>query len=198
MFDNCFHYSSKLITPIRKRNYEARLWHTYVKHNKPHGLWLTFEYPDDNKWAGEYEGSWYHICMSHRSMRHRVKYKYRVILNKDAKLIIITNEKELDDFSDAVGFWKRYVPDHPLEKVRAEEKKIKEALNPLTDMSIRQKEKDNRIIDWIYVYGLYDGIIINPWIESKKNSYLWYSGWECASGCIWGLKAIDTVELVND
>lgn len=197
MFDNCFHYSSKLIAPLRNRNYESRLWHTYVKYNKPHGLWVTFEYPDDDKWKGEYEGSWYHICMSNADMRRRVRYKYKVNVKKDAKLIIITNEKELDDFSDAVGFWKRYVPEHPLEKQRDVENKIKEAFSPFTDMIPKKKERDTRIIDWIYVYGLYDGIIINPWIKSKRNSYTWYSGWECASGCIWGLNAIDNLELVN-
>lgn len=197
MFANCFHYSSAPILRLKNRNYENRLWHTYLTYNKPHGLWVTFEYEDDYKWSGDGIGSWYHICMSNADMRTRVRYKYKVNVKKDAKLIIITNEKELDDFSDAVGFWKRYVPNHPLEKLKQEENKIKEAIKPLTDMIPRPKERDTRIIDWIYVYGLYDGIVINPWLESKKNIYNWYSGWECASGCIWNLKVIDKLELVN-
>lgn len=196
MFDNCFHYSKTPIIRLKKRNYEAKLWCSYVKY-KPYGFWVTFEYPDDYKWKGECEGSWYHICLTGKGMKSRVRYKHRVTIAKNANLCIITNEKELDDFSDEYGFWKQRVPHHYLQKIEDEKIRFQKLLKELADMFGAQDQLDERFIDWIYVYARYDGLIINPWLYNKKFSYIWYEGWQCASGCIWGLKAIEKVELIN-
>lgn len=197
MFDNCFHYSRKPVTCLKKRNYENRLWHTYLKY-KPHGFWVAFEYPDDDQWAGECEGSWYHICMTGKGMKSRIRYKHRVTIAKDANLLIITNEKELDHFSDKYGFWKQRVPHHPLQKIEDKKFRMEKIFHPLAEMFRLKQIIDERLIDWMFVYAEYDGIIINPWIERRKFSYMWYEGWQCPSGCIWGLKAIDKVELINE
>ena len=195
---NCFHYSRKPIINLKKINYENRLWHTYIKY-KPHGFWVSFEYPDDDKWEGELEGSWYHICMTGKGMKPRIRYKHKVTIKQDANLCIITNEKELDIFADEFGFWKRRVAQHPLQKLDDAKKQCVDLLKALKDFgSSKGYEMDERFIDWIFVYNKYDGIVITPWIESKKFSYLWYEPWQCASGCIWELHAIEKVELINE
>lgn len=49
-------------------------------------------------------------------------------------------------------------------------------------------------IDWRAVAEKYDGIIIAPYAWSRRMICDWYYGWDCASGCIWNLDAIASVE----
>ena len=46
------------------------------------------------------------------------------------------------------------------------------------------------LIDWRRVAAMWDGIIIAPYCWTQRLSLSWYYGWDCASGCIWGLSAI--------
>jgi hypothetical protein len=52
-----------------------------------------------------------------------------------------------------------------------------------------------RWIDWSLVARQYDGLIIAPYIwPSRLNpETIWYYGWDCASGCIWNLSALELV-----
>lgn len=56
-------------------------------------------------------------------------------------------------------------------------------------------------IDWIAVSKDYYGIQIYPYEKFKFNDYkkfgLWYSGWDCHSGCIWNKKAVINWELIT-
>jgi hypothetical protein len=46
------------------------------------------------------------------------------------------------------------------------------------------------VMDWPRLAGQYDGLIIAPYMWSCRLDYLWYYGWDCASGCIWNPRAI--------
>ena len=48
------------------------------------------------------------------------------------------------------------------------------------------------IIDWHAVAQAYAGIEIAPYCWSLRFEYefLWYYGWDCASGCVWELSAV--------
>lgn len=48
-------------------------------------------------------------------------------------------------------------------------------------------------IDWPRVVRAYAGIIITPYQWSMRNNLMWYYSWDCASGCVWDLKAIESV-----
>jgi hypothetical protein len=52
-----------------------------------------------------------------------------------------------------------------------------------------------RMIDWDRVAEFYQGIVITPYIWSRRldGSCRWYYGWDCASGCIWDPAAIESV-----
>jgi hypothetical protein len=52
------------------------------------------------------------------------------------------------------------------------------------------------IPDWDRVKEQYGGILITPyqWTIRSHLDMLWYSGWDCASGCFWDLSAIELVE----
>lgn len=51
-------------------------------------------------------------------------------------------------------------------------------------------------IDWPRLAGEYDGIVIAPyqWECRRDDRTFWYYTWDCASGCIWNLDAIASVE----
>lgn len=51
-------------------------------------------------------------------------------------------------------------------------------------------------IDWRAVAERYDGIIIAPYVYSRRYTLDWYYGWDVASGCIWNASAISKVDCV--
>ena len=52
-----------------------------------------------------------------------------------------------------------------------------------------------RGIKWKLVATIYDGIIITPYLWEGRYDMKtgWYYGWDCASGCVWNLDAIEKV-----
>jgi len=48
-------------------------------------------------------------------------------------------------------------------------------------------------IAWDRVYIEYDGIVISPYIWSRRlgGGADWYYGWDCAGGCIWNIGTIE-------
>ncbi len=52
-------------------------------------------------------------------------------------------------------------------------------------------------IDWSRIEFQYDGIEINPYIYQAlmSNKFLWYYGWDVASGCIWNLSKVKIILL---
>lgn len=52
-------------------------------------------------------------------------------------------------------------------------------------------------INWPTIAEKYDGIEIAPymWEARMKEGTFWYYAWDCASGCIWNLKAIKSITL---
>lgn len=54
-------------------------------------------------------------------------------------------------------------------------------------------------IDWTKVAFEYQGIIITPYHRTLTFELIcgWYYGWDCASGCIWDLNAIEKVVCVH-
>ena len=54
-------------------------------------------------------------------------------------------------------------------------------------------------IDWRKVADRFDGIEIAPyqWRRRLEPGWLWYYGWDCASGCVWRPRDM-TLELIRD
>ena len=52
-------------------------------------------------------------------------------------------------------------------------------------------------IDWRVVAEDYDGVIIAPYQWSYRLDLSWYCGWDCASGCIWNLDAIESMAVTS-
>ncbi len=52
-------------------------------------------------------------------------------------------------------------------------------------------------IDWPRVADEYAGIVIAPYCWERRMEYMWYYGWDCASGCIWDLSIITKFEVLT-
>lgn len=54
-------------------------------------------------------------------------------------------------------------------------------------------------LDWQRLFKLYDGFEIAPYIWERRLEYMWYYGWDCASGVIWDISnvKIEFLEEVN-
>lgn len=46
-----------------------------------------------------------------------------------------------------------------------------------------------KFIDWKRVIDKYNGLMIFPYLHSRRYEHMWYYGWDCASGCLWNPQA---------
>ena len=53
-------------------------------------------------------------------------------------------------------------------------------------------------VPWPRIAEDFQGIIISPYQWSVRMELLWYYGWDCASGCIWDLSAIEKMEVMDE
>ena len=64
----------------------------------------------------------------------------------------------------------------------------------------RQPEQSYRSIeiDWKHLRSQFRGIVIAPycWERRMTEHTMWYYSWDCASGCVWDLTAVKSVECV--
>ena len=115
-----------------------------------------------------------------RDSEFRLEYLaviHRVTLSDDANILWITTPEQLDEF-------------------HAEYSHEREGWPKIGD---REFDFRKRFIDWEVVSQKYDGIIITPYIYSRRlDGPFWYYGWDCASGVIWNLQAIKDVEVIEE
>ena len=150
------HYSDAPLTSVldAEQSGEKYDWHDG---QKPHGLWVSVEGPDD--WA-----SW---CTSERFRNTEEQHATLVMLRDDHKVLLL-------DTSDAM---KRF---HAKYRYR----------------SNRSAAWKPWRIDWPAVAEDSDGVIIAPYqwdhrLDGELSS--WYCSWDCASGCIWRARAVQSL-----
>ena len=52
--------------------------------------------------------------------------------------------------------------------------------------------------DWARVGEAYPGIIIAPYIWSRRlDGPMWYYGWDCASGCVWDPSVVRSITYMG-
>jgi hypothetical protein len=112
---------------------------------------------------------WEEWCASEGFRLERLAIRHRVTLTGAANILRLSFGMELDDFTRRYsGEWCGF--------------------------------RGNKI-DWPKVAADYDGIIIAPYVSSCRldgPSSDWYYSWDCASGCIWNLDVITSVEVIAD
>lgn len=113
------------------------------------------------------EHNWEKFCRAEHFWLESLKFKKTFKFTDSANVLIITNLQEFDSFCNS------YV-------VR-------------DDAHLGFLSTYN--IDWEAVAEKYDGIYIPDyyWERRLDESSGWYYGWDCASGCIWNLSAIEEI-----
>jgi hypothetical protein len=162
------HYSE---TPL---HYDPN--HVYIQtmpwlHHKPHGLWVSVKGDDD----------WWTWCVDNEFCENSLTHACRIHLRTCANIAYITTDAELAAFQAAYATETDY--ERQMAGIFDDEAHVRRTWP----------------IDWRAVIADYDGLIITPYLyDSRLFGPNWYYGWDCASGCIWHLAAIERVEETVD
>lgn len=130
------------------------------RNGKPKGLWVSV----DEEWKEWCEGESFGL--------ERLACQTEVILHPEANILRLSTIEEVGDFT------KKYL--------NAKSPMLKFNKEYIYD----QAQWDLWAIDWEKVMSEYQGIILAPYMWECRFSLMWYGTWDCASGCIWDVKAI--------
>jgi hypothetical protein len=134
-------------------------------YGKPNGFWVSDD--SDHGWA-----DW---CLAEEFRLDGLRYRHRVTLSESANILGIHNGEQLEVFHE----------------IYSVEDEFSRSFNRSYDY---HDKKHYWPINWHAVAEKYDGIIITPYLWSHRlDGPSWYYGWDCASGCIWNLAAIESV-----
>lgn len=111
---------------------------------------------------------WAEWCRSEEFHLHGLEHRTQFTIADDANILHLSTVAEIAAFTDEWGTDDPYVPD------------------------LRWRR-----IDWVSVAERYDGILITPYQWEARYEFMWYSGWDVASGCFWNLDAIRELEAVR-
>ncbi len=114
---------------------------------------------------------WFRVVLDRTNRLYRYLYRIDIDLTD---MMVIRNEKDIIEFTKIFG--------SPSSGYPFDEFGISDA------------------IDWKMVAKTYTGIEIAPYIHSNsiRMNWVWYYGWDVASGCIWDKAAFKGVELISD
>jgi len=137
-------------------------------HFKPIGLWITPYGQEDN---------WFEWSMGEEFRISELNYVHDVELAACTNILRIASVEGLDAFSQEY------------------------AIDPFGSNSIESKYHSSMYCDWPRLAKTYDGIMISPYQWSRRHMTHngsktdWYYSWDCASGCIWNARAIESINL---
>lgn len=185
-----YHYSSKPLKKILKRNYLEKFWFVQES-NKPQGFWLSVE-----NTADPIEHNWRSFC-DNKVMRYRIKYKYEISIHPKADILVIDSAHALHEFVRMHGFHKVFHESHPIEesKRRKKDLQMNRSLSNFPELASLCRELDDIEIDWWTLYKNYHGIQLAPYQNALRYKWLWYYGWDVASACIWDIGVINSFLL---
>lgn len=131
---------------------------------KPRGFWVS----DDSDYG------WKEWCEGENFRLENLAYSHEVTLTRNANILRIGSVENLDLFTRTYDagehFNKSGIP------------------IPKGMFSI------GTFMDWPKIVKGYQGLIITPYLWKRRMDYLWYYGWDCASGCsIWDARCIARV-----
>lgn len=126
-----------------------------------------------NRWQAKPNGLWFSVegkydwkswCLVENFEVPSLFHSYEIVLKPHSRILLIKTQEELFEFTKA----------YPLR-------------------TLRDADDDTHQLNWMPVRIKYQGIIIAPyrWDCRLHMDSSWYYGWDCASGCIWDLDAIE-------
>lgn len=136
---------------------------------KPCGLWYGFD------------GSWAKWCAGNKFKSGKRFYE----VGLDTSRIL-----KIENINQFEAFEKEYVCDSIFDRIFKEMGVKVSTINPFMARAFGPSA-----IDWPRLKTQYAGIEINPWMHTKHLESIWYYGWDCASGVVWDVSAINHFQL---
>ena len=116
---------------------------------------------------GEKSFGWKEWCEKEKFHLAALRHKTEVILCKSANIIFLKTINEIIDFDKKYG-------------------------KPLFTNSSKYG------CDWRRVAHYYEGIVIAPHqYKPRLLNLMWYYSWDCASGCVWNMDAIEKLRIIK-
>jgi hypothetical protein len=112
---------------------------------------------------------WKKWCMDNDFHPEKLKRQFKIELKENANILSINNDNDFNEF----------------------EKRYRKIVSDRTENSFQP-------IKWSMVIEDYQGIIITKYFEEKRLSSMWYKGWNCVGGCIWDLRVVKEIRIIND
>jgi len=171
MKNEFYHYSQK---PIINLNQQEIVFGDTYDEKRKHGKYhlCPFMKPDGFWFSPEndkqeYDGSWRDYLQQECHGGELLNYKYHVELASCANLLILDTVAKMYEFN------KRYL------------------------LYYEEPVLRSLAILWQKVALDYQGIIIAPYHDSLRlhPNFRWYYLWDCASGCVWDISAVQSIKL---
>ena len=162
-----YHWASD---PVRLR----RMSYLQGGHPKPNGLW--FDIDED----------WKRWCESTDFSLEKLRYRHTVTILDSSRILYLKTAKSIDAFTRKYG---RNLSGH-IKLLQGAKDIDKFAHDYGRDLFGEIQKAFSNYIMWGEVAGKYTGIIVSPYSRSRSQIYLWYWGWNCASGCVWDTSVI--------
>ncbi len=172
--DMRIHISKYPIYELEKRHYNQG------PNDKPQGFWYGF----GKEWINWIESE---------DPKRKIEHVYEVDIDG-------SNILKIKNYSELAEFTKEHVYEVDIDGSNILKIKNYSELAEFTKehgSGIRENPRIIFFIDW-YTIGLrYDGIEINPYIWQARldTKFLWYYGWDIASGCIWNLDKVKISQI---
>ncbi len=157
-----YHWASGPVR-LHKRSYRQS------GHPKPNGLWF-----DINE-------EWRRWCEATEFSLENLRYQHAVTILDTSRILFLKTAKDVDAFTREYG---RNLSGH-IQFLQSGKDMGAFAQKYGNDLSADILKAFSNYIMWEEVAEKHGGIIISPYFPSRSRTYLWYWGWNCASGCVW-------------
>jgi hypothetical protein len=162
-----YHWASD---PVRLR----KMSYPQSGHPKPNGLWF-----DANE-------EWKRWCKTAQFRPETFRYRHTVTILDASRILFLKGAKDIDAFTRKYGgnlFGS-------IQLLQSDKDNDEFARKYGSDLFEDIKQQFSNYIMWGEVAEKHSGIIIAPYSRARSQTYLWYYGWHCASGCVWDTSVI--------
>ena len=157
-----YHWASDPVN-LRRMDYPQQ------GHPKPNGFWF------------DVDGSWKHWCETVQFRLEKLHYRHTVTVLDTSRILILRKANDIDRFTQEYG---HNLSGH-FQSLQSSEERDEFAQEYGSDLFADVMKQFSNYIMWEEVAEKYSGIVLDPYLHSKSQAYLWYHGWNCAGGCIW-------------
>lgn len=164
---NYYHWASE---PVKLR----RMHYPQCGNPKPNGLWFDVN-EDWKRWC---EYTEFHL--------EDLRYRHRVEILDPSRILFLKGAKQIDAFTRRYG---RNLAGG-IQFLQSPEEQTAFTRRYGRDLYRELQAQFSNFILWQEVAAEYTGIIVAPYSRARRDTYLWYYGWHCASGCVWDTSVI--------